>query len=343
MCRFHQPVSITYSDLFAVKDDTIIERRDAFQINPDISYCTEVLIPGILHFTHYKSILPQKEEILLRNSGAYLSMVFSLKNSSTYACRDDGVFAALSHNRHALVFIPEQDAIIRWEPEKYGEVFVINLTPGYFGRFLPPTHPFFPVFQTAVKNNKPAAANGETQVITPRMLSLLYAILQCEHEGHYKRLFVKSKVIELLMLQLEQYELVSSADISEELDEANIKKMHLAKEIIASNLSRPCSIIDLAQQVGTNDCYLKKNFKQVFGTTVYGYLQKERMEKAKALILAGNKKIAEVARIAGYKHASHFTVAFKKYFGYPPNKIKLGILSLFYDMASFFYCELSLL
>ncbi|HRP56926.1 AraC family transcriptional regulator, partial [Agriterribacter sp.] len=166
---------------------------------------------------------------------------------------------------------------------------------------------------------------------------------QCEHKGHYKRLFIKSKVIELLMLQLEQYEQEPAPDMPEELGEANIKKMHLAREIIASNLSRPCSIIDLAQQVGTNDCYLKKNFKQVFGTTIYGYLQKERMEKAKTLLLAGNKKIAEVARIAGYKHASHFTTAFKKYFGYPPNKIRLGILSLFYDIASFFYCELSLL
>jgi AraC-like DNA-binding protein len=142
------------------------------------------------------------------------------------------------------------------------------------------------------------------------------------------------------MLQLEQYEQESAADIPEEVDEVNIKKMHMAREIIASNLARPCSIIDLAQQVGTNDCYLKKNFKQVFGTTIYGYLQKERMEKSKDLILAGNKKIAEVARIAGYKHASHFTTAFKKYFGYSPNKIRLGFLSFFYDFASLSLFEL---
>ncbi len=343
MCRFHQPVSIAYSDLFIENDDAVIERRQPFQINPAVNYCTETLIPGILHFAHYKSILPQKEEILLRNNSAYLSMVFSLKNRSTYICRNVGVFAALAHNQHTLVFMPGQDAIIRWEPEKYGEVFVINLTLDYFERFLPPTHPFFPVFQAAVTNNKPAAASAENPAITPRMLSLLYAILQCEHQGHYKRLFVKSKVMELLMLQLEQYEQHSAADTTEELDETNIKKMHLAREIIASNLSRPCSIIDLAQQVGTNDCYLKKNFKQVFGTTIYGYLQKERMEKSKALLLEGNKKIAEVARLAGYKHASHFTTAFKKYFGYLPNKIRLSILSFFYDPASLPLCELPVL
>src|SRR5690606_2758649 len=137
ICRFHHPVSIAYSDLFVVKDDAIIERRDPFQINPDVNYCSEILIPGILHFAHYKSILQQKEEILLRNSGAYLSMVFSIKNRSTYTCTNHNVFAALSHNQHTLVFIPGQDAIIRWEPEKYGEVFVINLTPDYFQRFLP--------------------------------------------------------------------------------------------------------------------------------------------------------------------------------------------------------------
>lgn len=339
MCRFHQPVNISYSDLFTSHDDVIVERNKPFQINPAVNYCTEILIPGILHFAHYKSIMPQKEEIRLINSGAYVSMIFSLKNRSTYSCEGKGVFVTLEHNQHTLVFIPEQDTHIFWEPEKYAEVFIINLTPDYFERFLPSDHPFFSVWQKAVRKNQPATAGEDGYTITPKMLSLLYTILQCEHKGHYKLLFLKSKVIELVMLQLEQFEKGTALEEQEDIGEAEIRKMHLAREIIASNLSRPCSIIDLAQQVGTNDCYLKKNFKQVFGTTIYGYLQKERMEKSKALLLEGDKKIAEVARLAGYKHASHFTTAFRKHFGYAPNKIKLGVLSFIYDLASVFHGE----
>jgi len=45
--------------------------------------------------------------------------------------------------------------------------------------------------------------------------------------------------------------------------------------------------------------------------------------------LKGNKKIAEVAKMMGYKRASHFTQAFKKYFGYLPNSIRMFFLTLF--------------
>lgn len=41
------------------------------------------------------------------------------------------------------------------------------------------------------------------------------------------------------------------------------------------------------------------------------------------MLLEGNHKIADVAITSGYKHATHFSSAFKKYFGYLPNKIKM--------------------
>ncbi|MNT78841.1 Helix-turn-helix domain protein [compost metagenome] len=52
------------------------------------------------------------------------------------------------------------------------------------------------------------------------------------------------------------------------------------------------------------------------------------MEKARSILLAKDITVAEIAKKVGYKHATHFTSAFKKYFGYLPNKIKAGKLSL---------------
>jgi AraC-like DNA-binding protein len=45
------------------------------------------------------------------------------------------------------------------------------------------------------------------------------------------------------------------------------------------------------------------------------------MEKAKELILEKNYNIAETSYSVGYKHAQHFTVAFKKMYGYLPSEL----------------------
>ncbi|MBD1424387.1 helix-turn-helix transcriptional regulator [Sphingobacterium arenae] len=104
------------------------------------------------------------------------------------------------------------------------------------------------------------------------------------------------------------------------------EKIRLVKEIIDEDLSKNHSIPALAKQVGTNMQYLKKYFKQYFGTTVMNYVVEKKMEYAKELILTGNYLVSDVARMTGYKHSTHFTTAFKRHFGFIPNSLKYGFL-----------------
>src|SRR5690606_41294996 len=94
-----------------------------------------------------------------------------------------------------------------------------------------------------------------------------------------------------------------------------------AGAIHADNHTQPTSIMYLSRLVGTNECNLKNNFKAVFGNTVYGYAKQARMEKAHKLLTTQSRKVSEVAQLVGYRHASHFTAAFKQYFGYTPNHV----------------------
>lgn len=99
-----------------------------------------------------------------------------------------------------------------------------------------------------------------------------------------------------------------------------------AKEIIDNDLSKNHTIPELAKEVGTNEQYLKKYFKQHHGKTVMSYITERKMEYAKELILTGNYRVIDVARMTGYKHSTHFTTAFKKYFGFIPNSLKYTFL-----------------
>lgn len=55
-------------------------------------------------------------------------------------------------------------------------------------------------------------------------------------------------------------------------------------------------------------------FKKETGTSVYDFLIRTRMEKAKELLIQTDKKIYEIADMVGYGYSQHFSNSFKKYF-----------------------------
>jgi AraC-like DNA-binding protein len=155
--------------------------------------------------------------------------------------------------------------------------------------------------------------------ITPTMQRVLRQMLDCPYQGAIKQMYLESKSVEILALWLEQ--VTSSHDSpppSTNLQPDDIDRIHQAKEILIRHLDNPPSLLALARQVGLNDCTLKRGFRQVFGTTVFGYLHRHRMEQARQLLLDGEMKVEEVANAVGYANRSRFAAAFRKKFGTNP-------------------------
>lgn len=100
----------------------------------------------------------------------------------------------------------------------------------------------------------------------------------------------------------------------------DIEKIYFAKKILEQNIQTPCSLIELSRKVGLNDFKLKKGFKELLGTTVFGYLLTLRMAHAK-LLLEQKRSVSEVAHEVGYKNPHHFTAAFKKRYALLPRDI----------------------
>jgi AraC-like DNA-binding protein len=292
----------------------------------------EIIFDGI-QFFYYKSPVLSPGLVRCDLTADTISFVFFAAGSGNLSARHE-VKAPIcfKERQQSILFVSSPGLSISTNSGKKAEVFVINLSRSYFSTLLRNDHPLHLSLQEYSGNDKIKQAVINSRV-TPRMVALLYSMLQSEHQGEYNHLFFQARVMELLILQLEQLE--KDHDSSSTISSEDKQRMLRAKEVIESNLSSPCSIIDLAQLVGTNDCYLKKHFKQAFGTTVYGYLQQKRMEKAKALLLEGKKKMTDIARSVGYKHASHFSTAFKKHFGYQPNKIRVLIASFLFESDMF--------
>jgi AraC family transcriptional regulator, transcriptional activator of the genes for pyochelin and ferripyochelin receptors len=161
------------------------------------------------------------------------------------------------------------------------------------------------------------------RTITPAMQLALQQMLDCPYQGVIKQMYLESKSVEVLALWLDQ---ARSSDSEcrpfPTLPAIDIDRIHQAKEILLQQLDHPPSLFTLARQVGLNDCTLKRGFKQVFGTTVFGYLHQHRMEKARSLLLANQHSITAIAQAVGYTNLSAFSAAFRKKYGVSPRAMQ---------------------
>ena len=78
----------------------------------------------------------------------------------------------------------------------------------------------------------------------------------------------------------------------------------------------------LAASVGTNEYRLKHGFKKLYGQTVYSFLKSERLRKARQLVKSSDIPFKTIFKVTGFKHASHFSKAFKKKYGLTPKDMR---------------------
>ncbi|MBX2923200.1 MAG: helix-turn-helix transcriptional regulator [Chitinophagaceae bacterium] len=162
---------------------------------------------------------------------------------------------------------------------------------------------------------------GKTAPISPEMFFLISSIRNCPYSGMMKRLYLESKLMELYLLQINSLT-ADERQFATLLKKADIEKIYEAKEFIDRHYGEACSIIYLAAHFGLNQQKLKTGFREVLGTTVFGYLSEVRMQEAKRMLLEEKKYVGEVAYVVGYKNPHHFTAAFKKRFGFLPSELR---------------------
>jgi len=100
-------------------------------------------------------------------------------------------------------------------------------------------------------------------------------------------------------------------------------KISQARKFLSDNLQNPPTIPVLAKMVGINECYLKKGFKDMYETTISGFIQEQRIQKAKLLLSTTQQSITEIAEEVGFSNSSNFTNAFKNFTGVLPSSIRL--------------------
>ncbi len=279
----------------------------------------EILLDGIRIFYVNHNV---KKDRIYHSSGEYpkVQMQFALEGTNTAKSHLTGDYFKLPGMHHNLVYFPHAEVDYKIEGKK--ALFLgIQFTEDFFSGFIDEGSRLMSSFGEKIEKKEEAFLSREyNYVITPRMRVILCEIINSERKGYLKKLFLESKIIELFMIQAEQADLYNSNPFN--IKKEDREKLLRAREFIEQNMLSEFTFGEVAYKAGLNEFKLKKGFREIFGNTVFGYLNDLRMEHAKQLILNEHKNISEVADLLGYSLPHHFSSAFKKKFGFAPGVLK---------------------
>lgn len=95
------------------------------------------------------------------------------------------------------------------------------------------------------------------------------------------------------------------------------------KEIIQDQIDTNLSLKELSKGLDINPSYLSREFSKHFDNLSFGeYIRKQRIEKAKDLMLTPSYSLTEIAYLTGFSDQSHFTRIFKKHTGASPSEYR---------------------
>ena len=218
------------------------------------------------------------------------------------------------------LYLPDMDEIEQFLAGDRLRTVRIYMSRDFIRHFGSDSELLLPQLKPLLASNNAPRFHLPAGELTPAIRTTIYQIVNAPYQGALQKMYLEGKALELAALQIAQLNEGGSGKqtLAGGLKPADIERIHHAKEILIQNWTNPPSLGALASQVGLNDCTLKRGFRQIFGTTVFRYLQSYRLEQAKQMLAAADISVTEVARRVGYADITAFARAFKHKFGMNP-------------------------
>ena len=256
-------------------------------------------------------------------NSSFIQFHFCLKGQGDFLFNTGNYVFNVKEEHSILLYNPQRDLPIdlKLQPNTWiiGVVISIKKFHSLFSQDADHIH-----FLSPENSTKKYYDNGN---ITPSMAVVLSQILSSNIHESMKALYLKGKVYELLSLYFNKNEDTDIEQCPFLIDEDNVRKIRLAKEIILKNMSEPPSLQELSEEIGLSLNKLKEGFNQLYGDTVFGYLLDHKMEEARRMLASTNYNVNEVGLRIGYSTSSHFIAAFKKKYGTTPKKYLMSLSS----------------
>jgi AraC-like DNA-binding protein len=130
-----------------------------------------------------------------------------------------------------------------------------------------------------------------------------------------------SRIIHLVEKFLHSFLRQEQASLPRTIKKNDLESMQHIEQILSSRLEGFPSLESLAHEVFMSTSKLKNLFKQIYGYTLYDYYNKNRLQRAKEMLITGQCSIKQAGSEIGFSNLSHFAKAFRKEFGILPRDL----------------------
>jgi AraC-like DNA-binding protein len=266
---------------------------------------------------HYKS----RSDMAFRADLDIVQLNFNLRGKMLLKSDQFEKPLEFGHNQHNMMYGNGNAGIITNE-HLHTSQFVIQFTCESFLKLTENANDTMKRFSEKVLLGKPVFLSEQHLSIDLSMQQAIDAILNCKYQQGLKKIFLLSKAIEILVLQAEAFSSLQPRKKAVACTDYDRDRIHYAREYVIQHIDTPPSLSELARVAGLNEYKLKRGFKEMFQTTVFGYLAEKRLELARDYLSDPNKSVTEIADLLGYSSIQHFSYAFKKKFGHSPREVR---------------------
>lgn len=200
-----------------------------------------------------------------------------------------------------------------WRRGQRTRAFGISIKPEFLDRF-----------EDAVDDGLAALSRfldpGLHSLLLPRstkILAIAETALDEPYAGALRALHRESHALRF-MVEIGSM-LSAERDLFQTIVSRQYARVREPREILDRSLATPPKVLDLAKGLGISVTTLQSNFKAAFGTTIFGYVRRRRLEMGRVLILGHKLGIAEAGYRVGFNNAAAFTAAYRRHFGHPPS------------------------
>jgi AraC family transcriptional activator of pyochelin receptor len=202
------------------------------------------------------------------------------------------------------------------------ETFGIQFPKNVFLDFTEHSNDALKAFSEKILSGKYVIFSEKWGTIDLSIQQVIQQIINSQYVGDLHQLFILSKSIELLVLSTAGCLQASRKRDSFIKNNSDKEKIIAARDIINQQLKTPLLLSQISKIIGLNEYKLKHGFKEMFHTTVFGYLTQQRLDLAMNYLKETQKTVAEISFDMGYATPQHFNNAFRKKFGITPNSVR---------------------
>ena len=298
-------------------------------LNKEISTSNVSLLKNVAKGTFLETVIESGFFVLTFQNDSQASKFLEKAIDSSFIqfhfCLKGNAQFCFNNNSYTLD-IPEENTLLLYNPQRDLPIHMVAGPKTWVLSVLISIKKFHGLFSheanyiSFLKDDNKLKKYYKDGYISPSMAIVLNQIINYNLNTNLRELYFKAKVYELLSLYFNRGEDVNVEQCPFLADESNVKKIKAAKDIVIQRIAEPPTLVELSSEIDLSLKKLKEGFKQIYGTTVYGFLFDYKMELARKLLESGAHNVNEVGLKVGYSTASHFIAAFKKHYGTTPKK-----------------------